>query len=94
MIQCEKLPELPEIEDLIPVTPYNYTPVVEVPIDPRSLSKDYEIGYGFYYRFLFRLPERIEFELPRENWLGIAGLSENGDYGKVENAGDRVLSMF
>jgi hypothetical protein len=93
-IACEKLPEVPEIEDLIPVTPYNETAVVEVPIDPRSLSKNYEIGYGFYYRFMWRLPERIELSLSREKWLGIAGLSENGDYGKIENHGDRVLSMF
>lgn len=79
---------------MIPVTPYNETAVVEVEIDPTSLAKNYEIGYGFYYRAMWRLPERIELSLTREKWLGIAGLSENGDYGKIANHGDRVLSMF
>ena len=43
---------------------------------------------------MFRLPGRVELELARQNWLGIAGLSENGDYGSYANAGDRALSVF
>jgi hypothetical protein len=43
---------------------------------------------------LFRLPIRVETQLPRDNWLGIAGLSENGDYGDDSNPGDRALSVF
>jgi hypothetical protein len=33
---------------------------------------------------MLRLPERIELELPRKNWLGIAGISENGDFGPFD----------
>jgi hypothetical protein len=46
------------------------------------MNSNYELGFGFYYRYLFRMPERVELSLSRENWLGIAGFSENGDYGK------------
>jgi hypothetical protein len=46
------------------------------------MNSNYELGFGFYYRYLFRMPERVELSLARENWLGIAGFSENGDYGK------------
>jgi hypothetical protein len=58
------------------------------------LSNDYELGFGFYYRYMFRLPGRVELELARENWLGIAGITENGDYGMFSNAGDRKLTAF
>jgi hypothetical protein len=43
---------------------------------------------------MFRLPGRVELELARNNWLGIAGLTENGDFGTSEYAGDRKLSVF
>jgi hypothetical protein len=43
---------------------------------------------------MFRLPERVELTFARENWLGIAGISENGDFGTSENAGDRALTVF
>jgi hypothetical protein len=66
---------------LIPVTPSDDKPAAEIDIDVTTLGADYEIGYGFYYRSLFRMPSRVELSLARENWLGIAGLTENGDYG-------------
>jgi len=40
------------------------------------------------------MPSRVELSLPRNEWLGIAGISENGDYGSSEEYGDRVLSLF
>jgi len=43
---------------------------------------------------MFRLPARVELDLARNTWLGIAGISENGDYGTFEAAGDRKLSVF
>jgi hypothetical protein len=43
---------------------------------------------------MFRTPERVELSFARENWLGIAGISENGDYGMFDNAGDRALTVF
>lgn len=43
---------------------------------------------------MFRLPARVELELAREEWLGIAGVSENGDYGTFGAAGDRCLTVF
>jgi len=43
---------------------------------------------------MFRNPDRIELSVPRENWLGIAGLTESGDYGSDANAGDRKLTVF
>jgi hypothetical protein len=58
------------------------------------MPNDYELGFGFYYRYMFRLPGRVELELARENWLGIAGFSENGDYGMFNEAGDRKLTVF
>jgi hypothetical protein len=83
-----------DTEDLIEVTVYDEAPRVEINIDPSTLADDYEIGFGFYYKFMFRLPVRIEEDFPRGSWLGIAGLSENGDYGADSAAGDRVISMF
>lgn len=83
-----------EEETLIPVETNDSEPALEVEIDPESLSDDYTIGYGFWYKFLFRLPSRIELEVPRENWLGIAGLTEGTDYGSTEEAGDRKLVVF
>jgi hypothetical protein len=79
---------------LIPVESYDDVPPIQVDITPSTLSSDYEIGFGFYYKFLFRLPSRVEVDLPRENWLGIAGITETGDYGNSETAGDRHLSVF
>jgi hypothetical protein len=43
---------------------------------------------------MFRLPVRVELSLARENWLGVAGLTENGDYGTFTNPGDRALTVF
>lgn len=82
------------LDDLIPVTPSDEEPVARVDIDVNTLPEHYELGFGFYYRYLFRLPERVDFTLARQNWLAIAGISENGDYIKAEKAGDRVLSLM
>jgi hypothetical protein len=79
---------------LIPTTPTDPNPAFEVTVDPTTLPSDYEIGYGFYYRYLFRLPSRVELGLSRENWLGICGLSETGDFGTFSNPGDRALTVF
>lgn len=83
-----------EEEILIPVESGEEEPALEVEIDPTTLSEDYQIGYGFWYKFLFRLPSRVELDLPREDWLGIAGLTEATDYGSSEVAGDRKLVVF
>jgi hypothetical protein len=92
-ISC--IPEvIVEEEILIPVESNEEEPALEVDIDPESLSENYQIGYGFWYKFLFRLPSRVELESPRENWLGIAGLTEDYDYGASENPGDRKLAVF
>lgn len=66
-----------EEETLIPVETYDETPAVEIEIDPETLDDDYEIGYGFWYKYLLRLPSRVELDSARENWLGIAGLTED-----------------
>lgn len=79
---------------MIPTNPNDDEPAFVTPVDPNDLSDDYEIGYGFYYRYLFRLPGRVELELARENWLGIAGLTETGDFGTFNDAGDRALTVF
>lgn len=79
---------------MIPTTPTNSTPAAEVEVDPTTLPDDYEIGFGFYYRYLHRLPVRVEISVPRNNWLGVAGVSENGDYGTFGDAGDRGLTVF
>jgi hypothetical protein len=41
-----------------------------------------------------RMPSRVELETLRESWLGIAGITENGDFGTYESAGDRALTVF
>jgi len=79
---------------LIEVSSASDEPAVQIDIDPTTLDDDYEIGFGFYYKFLFRLPERIELDLPRNEWLGIAGMTETGDYAADDQAGDRALSVF
>jgi hypothetical protein len=43
---------------------------------------------------MFRLPGRVELSFARENWLGLAGISENGDFGPSEADGDRALTVF
>jgi len=92
-IDC--IPEvIVEDEVLIPVESSDPNPPVVVEIDPDTLSDDYSIGFGFWYKFLFRLPSRVELDLPRDNWLGIAGLTENDDYGASGAPGDRKLSIF
>lgn len=40
------------------------------------------------------MPKRVELAVARENWLGIAGISEKGDYGNFQEAGDRKLAIF
>lgn len=54
----------------------------------------YNIGFGFYYRFLFRSPERIETSTPRTDYLAVAGITENGDYTTADNYGDRKMSIL
>jgi len=95
-----------EEETLIPVETYDENPAIEIEIDPPTLDDEYEIGYGFWYKYLFRLPYRVELDSVRENWLGIAGLTE--DYDKMlykaqvslkgfcssDKAGDRKLAVF
>jgi hypothetical protein len=82
------------LNELIPTTPFDDIPAAVVEIDPSTLGADYEIGFGFYYRYLYRLPSRVELSFARENWLGVAGLTENGDYGTFANPGDRKLTVF
>jgi hypothetical protein len=79
---------------LIPCGPSFTTPAAQVDVNLEDLEEQYEIGFGFYYRSLFRLPERVELSFPRDNWLGLAGLTENGDFGTFANAGDRSLTVF
>jgi hypothetical protein len=79
---------------LIPCTPSQEEPAARIDIDTSDLDLYYEIGFGFYYRYLYRLPERVELDLARNNWLGIAGFSENGDFGQFNEAGDRALTVF
>jgi hypothetical protein len=91
---CEEMDHPEGVNDLIPTTPFDDGPAAVVEIDPSTLPADYEIGFGFYYRYMYRLPARVELSLARENWLGVAGISENGDYGTFSNAGDRALTVF
>jgi hypothetical protein len=60
-------------------------------IDPFTLSDHYSIGFGFYYKFLLSLPARVEQYASKEDWLGIAGLSETVDYGNDDTEWDRAL---
>lgn len=57
-----------EEETLIPVETYDENPAVEIEIDPDTLDDEYEIGYGFWYKYLLRLPSRVELSSPRLNW--------------------------
>jgi len=82
------------MEALKPSEPTYDKPAAEYEIDTKKLGDNYEIGFGFYYRYMFRLPGRVELSLAREKWLGIAGLSENGDYGDFSKPGDRSLTVF
>lgn len=79
---------------MIPCHSHQNEPAAVIDVDVSSLDDNYEIGFGFYYRYLHRLPERVELDLARSNWLGIAGFSENGDFGQYNNAGDRALTVF
>lgn len=67
---------------MIPSDANSDKPAAKVVLDPKKLKDDYEIAFGFYYRYMFRNPVRVELELSRKEWLGIAGLTENGDYGE------------
>jgi hypothetical protein len=91
---CVEQPHPEGLDELIPTSPSDNTPAAVIDIDPSTLDNAYEIGFGFYYRYLFRLPGRVELDLARNNWLGIAGMTENGDYGTFNNAGDRTLTVF
>jgi len=94
-LNCVSEPELDTtMGDLIPSSPSDHNPAAQIDINPSDLGDDYVIGFGFYYRYLLRLPGRVSLSLARGNWLGIAGMSENGDYGTFSNAGDRALTVF
>jgi hypothetical protein len=93
-LDCVEEPHPEGLDDLIPTYPSNPTPAATIEVDVDSLPVNYQIGFGFYYRYLYRLPERVELDLARKEWLGIAGFSENGDFGKFDNAGDRALTVF
>jgi len=79
---------------LIPSDANSPKPAAKVVLDPKKLKDDYEIAFGFYYRYMFRNPVRVELELSRKEWLGIAGLTENGDYGEQDSLGDRKMTVF
>jgi hypothetical protein len=51
---------------LIPTYPSNPEPAARIDIDVNSLPVNYEIGFGFYYRYLYRMPERVELDLARK----------------------------
>jgi len=91
---CEEEPHPEGLSDLIPSTPYDESAAAVIDIDVSELPHSYEIGFGFYYRSLIRMPVRVELDLVRKEWLGIAGFSENGDYGRFDEAGDRALTLF
>jgi hypothetical protein len=79
---------------LIESKPDDDKPAIELKVPVTPTKSGYEIGFGFYYRYMFKLPAKVDLDLARKNWLGIAGMSENGDYGTFSEAGDRCLSVF
>jgi hypothetical protein len=54
------------LNDLIPTYPSNPEPAARIDVDVNSLPVNYELGFGFYYRYLHRLPERVELDLARK----------------------------
>jgi hypothetical protein len=50
------MPSPDGLNDLIPVDPYMNVPAAQVDGLLEELTEDYEIGFGFYYRYMFRLP--------------------------------------
>jgi len=62
----------------IPTNPED-NPQIEVPV-PDSIVPDVtEYGFGFWMRFHFRIPERLDVNVARANYLAVAGVSENAD---------------
>jgi hypothetical protein len=47
-----------------------------------------------WLRFHYRIPERLDINVARNSFLAVAGVSENGDWTKSQECGDRSLSVY
>ena len=69
-------------------------PQVEVRV-PDSIVPDVtEYGFGFWFRFHFRIPERLDINTARNNFLAMAGVTENNDWTNSQECGDKALSIY
>lgn len=64
---------------------------VEAPLDDVRNVQEY--SFSFYFRYSHFVPEARGVSWQRGNWLGIAGITETGDYSPT-GWGDRALALF
>jgi hypothetical protein len=47
-----------------------------------------------WLRFHYRIPERLDINVARNSHLAVAGVSENGDWTRSQEIGDRALACY
>lgn len=73
---------------------YGDNPQVEIDVPDNQVEDVTEYGFGGWVRFQYRVPIYLPISVARNNWLSMAGISENGDWTQQQEAGDRALAVF
>lgn len=69
-------------------------PQVEVEVPENQVGDISEYGFGLWFRFQYRIPERLDINVARNSFLALAGISENGDWTQSQECGDRSLAVY
>jgi len=70
------------------------TPEVEVQVPDNIVPDVTEYAYGFWFRFQYRIPQRLDIQIARNSYLAVAGVSENDGWSQASNPGDRALATY
>jgi len=75
--------------------PYNGdAPQVSVEVPDNHIGDVTEYGFGYWFRFQYRYPAYLPINTARNNFLAMAGVTENDDWTDSTNCGDRALAVY
>lgn len=69
-------------------------PQVEVDVPDNQLGDVTEYSFGYWFRFHYRIPTYLPINTARNNFLAMAGVTENNDWSDTSECGDRALAVY
>jgi hypothetical protein len=69
-------------------------PQVEVDVPDNQVGDVTEYSFGYWFRFHYRIPTYLPINIARNNFLAMAGVTENDDWTDNSECGDRALAIY